>query len=176
MSRFEPGFRYSPDAASCRGTTSDGVTAMTLPTGSNARPLGARARATKRALRRLAVGTFLLTSLTAACAPRAAVERGGTTTARDRLKLIVENDTFEDLTIYVASPGWRRRIGRVLAASSAVVWIPTAAIGSGLNTQLLARPLASSRTIVSDPFTFVPGETYLWKVGLSRANTYLIQR
>jgi len=104
--------------------------------------------------------TFALAALTAAalgaCAPaaeRAAVD----TPVRSQTKLVVENNNWLDVAVYVLRGSTRTRLGTVNSMSSEQFTIPDAYVLGAADLTVQADPIGSSTTYVSPPVQVFPG-------------------
>src|SRR5688572_295328 len=75
-----------------------------------------------------------------------------------RTTLRVENQAFNDMTIYVVRGGSRQRIGQVTGASSALLTIPESMVGGGATLQFQADPVGSNRAPISESINVNPGD------------------
>jgi hypothetical protein len=70
----------------------------------------------------------------------------------------IDNQGFNDMTIYIVDGGQRIRLGRVIGKSTATLIIPPSILRSPREVQFLADPLASNRASVSERIWVTPGE------------------
>ena len=75
-----------------------------------------------------------------------------------RTTLRVENQAFNDMTIYVVRGGSRQRIGQVTGSSSALLTIPESMVGGGATLQFQADPVGSNRAPISESISVNPGD------------------
>lgn len=90
--------------------------------------------------------------------------------------LIVQNNNWNNMTVYVVQGGERRRVGDVNGFSVAV--FPANRLGSfggPGGTFLVARPLAG-RAFRSEPLVFTPGRTLIWTIENQPAYSHLSVR
>lgn len=90
--------------------------------------------------------------------------------------LIVQNNNWNNMTVYVAQGGDFRRIGEVNGFSTAV-FPPTrlGSFGGPGGTFLIARPLAG-RAFRSEPLVFSPGRTVIWTIENQPLHSHLSVR
>ena len=82
---------------------------------------------------------FLAAMLTLdACA---ALRRGGPAIEQEDVSVVVHNQSFPDVVMYIVPSGDPHRIGMVTGSSTATIKIPYRQISTGM-LQLLARPIA----------------------------------
>ena len=99
---------------------------------------------------------LVATASAGACAPlaRAAGPEG---IGHGQTELLVENNNWQDMALYVLRSGTRVRVGSVPSFSKARIPLSDAVIGSG-EIQLLADPIGSSRRFVTEPIVVQPGQ------------------
>jgi hypothetical protein len=91
-------------------------------------------------------------------------------------ELVIRNQTFDQLAIYLVRGGTRIRIGSVPGFSTHTLRLSRTLAGQGSDLRLVARPLGSRYTIGSDEFGIIDGASLAWTVGTSAASTFLVQR
>ncbi len=72
--------------------------------------------------------------------------------------LRVENQNFLDVTVYALRGGQRVRLGVVPGLSSQVFFLPPNLVSLGTELQLLADPIGSNATAVSQTIYVRPGD------------------
>jgi hypothetical protein len=92
---------------------------------------------------------FAVALLAGCTATRRGVSREGAT-------LVVDNRAFTDMTVYVVEGSSRRRLGFAPGNTTTEMAIPSTLMNRDL--QLLADPLGSNRTSVSNRLFVVPGQ------------------
>jgi hypothetical protein len=75
-----------------------------------------------------------------------------------RTTLRVDNQAFNDMTIYVVRGGSRQRIGQVTGATTALLTIPENMVGGGATLQFQADPVGSNRAPISEDINVNPGD------------------
>ncbi|MCH7676149.1 hypothetical protein IH879_14520 [candidate division KSB1 bacterium] len=75
-----------------------------------------------------------------------------------KTKVRVENRNAIPMTIYVLKRSQRIRIGRVAAHETGVFSIPDDIVGSTAFVRLIADPVGSNRSPISEEFTVSPGD------------------
>lgn len=97
-----------------------------------------------------------MTVLLAACAPRA----GSTPRPQSpRTVLVVDNQGFVDMRVFVSNGGSPQRIGLATSKTVTSMTIPASVITGSHVLIFRAEPLASSRSAVSDQLYVNPGDT-----------------
>src|SRR5262245_6621055 len=91
-----------------------------------------------------------------ACAPLAQAS-GPAGMEAGKTELLVENNNWQDMALYVIRSGTRVRVGTVSSFARARIPLSDAVIGSG-EIQLLADPIGSSRRFLSEPIIVQPGQ------------------
>jgi hypothetical protein len=76
----------------------------------------------------------------------------------------VENQAFNDMTIYVIRSGMRMRLGTVFGNSKAVFEIPRTMVNPGLPIRFQADPIGGNRAPVTQEITVGPGETVVLRI------------
>ena len=98
---------------------------------------------------------LVIAATTGACAP--ATQTHGVDEFSGRTTVVVENNNWQDMTLYVLRNGVRARLGSVPALSQArFVLSPTHIAGTG-EVRILADPLGSSQKWTSQPINVSPG-------------------
>jgi len=101
-------------------------------------------------IRRLAFVSF---ALLAACGPHRNVPR-----LPDRI-VIVDNQGFADMTVYVVEGTFRQRLGIATGASVTRLTLPRRMSSGVRRLQFICNPIGGSRTTVSQDITSGPGDT-----------------
>ena len=91
-----------------------------------------------------------------ACAPMAQA-RGPNGIGQEQTALIVENNNWQDMALYLLRAGTKVRVGTVPSFSKVSIPLSGALIGAG-EIQLLADPIGSSRRFVTEPIAVQPGQ------------------
>jgi hypothetical protein len=78
--------------------------------------------------------------------------------------LEVENQAFNDMTIYVVRSGMRWRLGTVGGNSKAVFEIPRTMVNPGIPIRFQADPIGGNRAPVSQEIAVGPGETVVLRI------------
>ena len=97
-----------------------------------------------------------------ACAPMAQA-RGPGGIGQEQTALIVENNNWQDMALYLLRSGTKVRIGSVPSFSKARIPLSGALIGAG-EIQLLADPIGSNRRFVTEPINVQPGQQVLFRL------------
>lgn len=69
----------------------------------------------------------------------------------------VQNHNWEDMVIYAVRNSTRSRLGQVTSMSTVSFLIPRAFMGAGGDIRLLADPIGSTRTFLTDALLLSPG-------------------
>ncbi len=72
--------------------------------------------------------------------------------------LVVDNQSFPDMTIYVLESGRRVRLGLATGNGQTKFTLPKYLVRSLTSLRFMADPIGSSRTPVSDEITVSPGD------------------
>ena len=93
-----------------------------------------------------------------ACAP--AMKQQGEDVERysEKAVLTVENNNWQDMTLYVLRDGTRIRLGSVTALSRAKFTLPSAAYAGTGELRIMADPLGSTQAWTSQPIHVMPGQ------------------
>lgn len=76
----------------------------------------------------------------------------------ERTTLTVENNNWNDMTVYVLRDGVRARLGSVPALGSSTFRLPDALIGGSGEVRLMADPLGSSARFTTQPIHVMRGQ------------------
>jgi hypothetical protein len=112
-----------------------------------------------RQIQKLAIAAFAIVSATtAACGGRDVETSAGEVALADAAHLVVDNQGFLDMTIYVLEGSARRRLGTATGGTRSRILIPPSVIGNGRDLQFLADPIGGRRNSVSQRIFVTPGE------------------
>ena len=114
-------------------------------------------------LRKLMTGAAVAVALTmGACGPanRQAAEQEQS----DRATLLVENNNWQDMTLYLLRDGMRTRLGSVTAMGRGRFVLPAAAVMGSGDVRIVADPLGSSQVWTSQPIHVMPGQHVRFKL------------
>ena len=92
-----------------------------------------------------------------ACAP---VSRGGQAGEfqQEKATLLVENNNWADMAIYLVRDGMRTRLGTAPSLGRTRFVLPDAMIGGSGELRLLADPIGSTQRFLSQPIHVTPGD------------------
>ena len=90
-----------------------------------------------------------------ACAP--ATRQAELSSAERRTTLVIENNNWADMVIYVLRGAQRSRIGSVNSMSRARFKLPESIAGTYGELRIMADPIGSNRTYTSPIISVVPG-------------------
>jgi hypothetical protein len=82
----------------------------------------------------------------------------------EQTTLVVENNNWLDMTVYVVRNGMRSRVGSVPSLSRSKFVLAPSLIGGSGNFRILADPLGSSTGYTSDPIFVTTGQEVRFKV------------
>lgn len=95
---------------------------------------------------------------TSGCAPAAAGSAAESRIDPDPTAILVENNNWSDMTVYVERAGSRTRLGTVTAATSRLFRLPRAIAGIAATFRLIADPVGSREVYVTAPVQVTPGQ------------------
>jgi hypothetical protein len=101
-----------------------------------------------------------------ACAP-AAEQSASPTPARRHTSLLVKNDNWNDVKVYIVSGSTRTRLGSVTAMSRGQFYIPDAYVLGASDVTIEADPVGSNDSYLSPPIQVFPGAQVALTVGNS---------
>ena len=103
------------------------------------------------------LGAALVAVFTAsACAPVSQGAQAGQI-EREQTVLLVENNNWADMAIYIVRDGMRTRLGTAPSLRSAKFALSDALVGGSAEIRLLADPIGSSQRFLSQPIHVMPG-------------------
>jgi hypothetical protein len=70
----------------------------------------------------------------------------------------VENRSWADAAIYLASNGLVHRIGLATAAGTTTLWVPARLLGLSSDVRIISAPIGSRRSHTTDPLLVRPGQ------------------
>jgi hypothetical protein len=110
----------------------------------------------------------------AACAPAAEHARSGQPVDRGTT-LMVQNDNWSDVIVYLMRGSARTRIGHVSAMGKAEFKLPAAYVVGVSDVTLQAAPIGSNESYISPPIMVFPGAQVALTVGSAlRLSTYAV--
>ncbi len=116
---------------------------------------------------RAALVTLAASTLLSACAGAGAqyVAPHGANRKTEKIEVAVTNNNWMDMDVYVLRGSARMRLGSVTSMTGAVFEVPRGLnVGSEGNLRLLADPVGSSQTYISDPILVQPGSRVVWSL------------
>ncbi len=105
----------------------------------------------------LIVAALAAVATLGACAPMTKTS-GADALGGDQSELVVENNNWQDMALYVLKNGTRWRIGSVPSLGKGRFHLSNAMIGGNGEIQLVADPLGSSRRFVTERIVVLPGQ------------------
>lgn len=99
-----------------------------------------------------------------ACAP-AAEQSASRLPARSHTTLVVRNDNWSEVNVYLVRVGGRTRLGSVTAMGKGEFYIPDAYVLGTSDVTIAADPVGSSDSYVSPPIQVFPGAQVALTVG-----------
>jgi hypothetical protein len=123
----------------------------------------------------LTSAAFALAFGTVACAPMARnADTGGLGT--ERTTMVVENNNWSDMTVYLLRDGVRTRLGAVSSMSRSTFVLSNAMLAGSGELRVLADPLGSPHKWTSQPILLNPGSQVRFRlennVSLSTYSVY----
>lgn len=116
-------------------------------------------------VRNCVLGAVLATALAGSgCAPATKNGGGESSYINDSATMVVENNNWHDMTVYLVRNGTRSRLGSVPSMGRANFVLGPGLIGGSGEIRLLADPLGSTRKFLSEPILVFPGRQVRFKV------------
>lgn len=103
------------------------------------------------------VAALVTSASLAACAP-AMTGSEDVAFRNEQTMLVVENNNWTDMTLYVLRDGSRARVGSVTGLGHGRFKLPDALVGGAGDIRILADPLGAGERFVSHPLTIMPGQ------------------
>lgn len=120
-------------------------------------------------LKRNAVfGAVLGTALVlGACGPTTSAHmgEGNAFAAEERSTIVVENDHWADVALYMVRSGVKMRVGTIRSMQTQRINVDAAMLGPGGTVVFIADPIGSRFGFRSDPIVFTPGSTAEVRLG-----------
>ena len=104
-----------------------------------------------------AVGALLL-ALAASASAQEAPKKAPDSSARNGIKLVVQNNNYLDMHLYWMRDGAYHSLGTVTGLSKAELTIPETLAIPGRDFQLLADPIGDPLSYLTDPIIVVQGQ------------------
>jgi hypothetical protein len=82
----------------------------------------------------------------------------------ERTAIEVENQGFQDMTVYALRSSQRVRLGIVPGHSTRVFEVPRALLGGLATLRFIADPIGTTRPSVSEEITVAPGDTVVMRI------------
>jgi hypothetical protein len=114
-------------------------------------------RASALACAALALAVIACSQSTRSAGPSGAAPASATT-------VIVENNNWLDMNVYVLRSGARLRLGTVPSIATRRFALPAGATIATNDVRLEADPIGSSRSFVSSPIPFIEGDDIIWRL------------
>ena len=92
------------------------------------------------------------------CTPAVKSVDTGEFPGTERTTLTVENNNWQDMTVYVVRDGMKARLGSVAALGRTQFRLPDAMIGGTGELRLMADPLGSTSRFTTQPIVIMPGQ------------------
>ncbi|MEX2281351.1 MAG: hypothetical protein WEE89_02560 [Gemmatimonadota bacterium] len=123
----------------------------------------------------LTSATFALAVGSVACAPMASHTNAGGM-ATERTTMLVENNNWADMTVYILRDGVRTRLGAVPSMSRSTFVLSNAMLAGTGELRVMADPLGSPHKWTSQPILLNPGNQVRFRlennVSLSTYSVY----
>jgi len=127
----------------------------------------------------MVMGALLASATVGGCASGTASQEGyvfGAPAASERTALVVENNNWQDMTVYLLRDGMRHRLGSVPTLGRQRFRLTPAMISGAGTLRIVADPLGSNRAWVSEPFYVQMGDVVQFKLENNIAlSSYMIR-
>lgn len=111
----------------------------------------------------LAVAALAMAVIGCAPATRGAGAGAGMASA-EPTTLIVENNNWSDINVYVLRSGSRIRLGTVTSITKRRFTLPAGLSTASGDLRLIADPIGSTRVYMSPPIQFSEGDAIIWRI------------
>lgn len=102
------------------------------------------------------MATVVVAALLGACAPMAE-QTASDTPINSKTQLVVDNQNWLDMNVYVVREGIGQRLGTVTSMTKATFRVPDAYVIGVSDLQVAARPIGSNEQFVSTNINVFPG-------------------
>lgn len=92
------------------------------------------------------------------------------------VRITVANHQWADMTVFIESNGFRKRLGLVSTGQEALFRFPSHRLPGGPSFRLIADPIGSTEVMVSEPIPIQPGVSPVWILGVTPALNSLHRR
>ncbi len=126
-------------------------------------------------LRTMLVGLAILSAGCGAArsAPQATAPSPAPSQAdRGKTRVEIDNQNFNDMTIYLIEPGTRVLLGSVTGLTKTTLTIPRGGVGGDWKVVLLADPVGGSSPIRTPSLLVAPGQSVFWTIGANSADSF----
>ncbi len=82
----------------------------------------------------------------------------------DRSTMVVENNNWSDMTVYILRDGIRTRLGSVPSMGRSSFKLTSALVGGTGELRVLADPMGSAQKWMSQPLLIVPGSQVIFRL------------
>jgi predicted small lipoprotein YifL len=107
---------------------------------------------------------FLVLLLLAACGSKGTNTEGPMPAAGETANVEVTNNNWLDMSIYAANGSKRVRLGTVTTMGTVLFEVPRAIMASGGSLQLIADPIGSRGSYVTESVNIWPGQTVQFRI------------
>jgi hypothetical protein len=118
----------------------------------------------------LRAGLIALLGLSSACGASRSTPASGPVPSSDEIPVQIDNQNFNDMTIYVVRNGSRFLLGQARGLSKTTLTIKDAVRGDG-RVRLLADPVGGDRPFTTPALVVPPGQRIFWTIGSDPATS-----
>lgn len=116
----------------------------------------------------MVLGALLASTAVGGCASGMASDEGAmygvAPAASERTALVIENNNWQDMVVYLLKDGMRHRLGNVQSLASGRFRLTPSMIGGSGSLRIVADPIGSTRAWVSEPIHIQPGDVVQFKL------------
>jgi hypothetical protein len=124
----------------------------------------------EKTMRHLRAVSVALLGLSWACGASRSTPASGPTPASAGVAVEIDNQNFNDMTIYILRGGSRFLVGRAGGLSTTTLTIP-GGVGADGRVRLLADPIGGDRTLTTSILIVPKGQRIFWTIGSDPANS-----
>lgn len=105
-------------------------------------------------------------------APAQDASASADSTARQPIRVQIDNRNFSDMNVYLVNEGTHVLLGSAPGMSKTTLTLPAGSVSSRWQVRLLADPIGGSNAIRTPTLLVSPGQNVYWTIGSDPASSY----
>jgi len=120
----------------------------------------------------LVAGCGASRSTPASPAPKQDASAAADSTARQPIRVQIDNRNFSDMNVYLVNEGTHVLLGSAPGMSKTTLTLPSGSVSSRWHVRLMADPIGGSNAIRTPTLLVAPGQNVYWTIGSDPASSY----